>query len=212
MAEFTRARNTEQKLLRMNEIMGITEKLFKEQSYHEITLTTIAEALGWSRSNLYKYVTTKEEIFLELYRQKQLKYFKEIKTELSDKADISDEEFADIWTSLLDNNHDFLSYSSLLTTIIETNVTVEKLAEFKKVVSSDFNDILIILENCRNISTEKATKLYVALLFHASSLNDSCHINPLIKDAMKIAGLPEINIDFAHDFKEFILVYLKGCK
>ncbi len=111
----------------------LTEKLFKLQSYYDITLTTIAEALGWSRNNLYKYVTTKEEIFWELYRQKQLKYFKAIKTELTVKAYISVEESADIWTRLLDNNHDFLSYSSLLTTIIETNVTVGKLAEFKKV-------------------------------------------------------------------------------
>lgn len=34
--------------------------------YTEIAITTIADKLIWSRANLYKYVTTKEEIFLEL--------------------------------------------------------------------------------------------------------------------------------------------------
>ena len=41
---------------------------FAERPYHEITLTTIADELGWSRANLYKYVCTKEEVFLLLSR------------------------------------------------------------------------------------------------------------------------------------------------
>lgn len=34
--------------------------------YTEIAITTIADKLIWSHANLYKYVTTKEEIFLEI--------------------------------------------------------------------------------------------------------------------------------------------------
>ena len=34
--------------------------------YTEIAITTIADKLIWSRANLYKYVTIKEEIFLEI--------------------------------------------------------------------------------------------------------------------------------------------------
>lgn len=43
--------------------------------YGEITLTTIAEKLGWSRANLYKYVTTKEEIFFEISSDKMAAYY-----------------------------------------------------------------------------------------------------------------------------------------
>ena len=66
MAEFIRARSPEQKGQRLDEIKGAVRRQFAERPYHEITLTTIAEELGWSRANLYKYVTTKEEIFLLL--------------------------------------------------------------------------------------------------------------------------------------------------
>ena len=34
--------------------------------YTEIAITTIADKLIWSRANLYKYVTIKEDIFLEI--------------------------------------------------------------------------------------------------------------------------------------------------
>ena len=34
--------------------------------YTETAITTIADKLIWSRANLYKYVTIKEEIFLEI--------------------------------------------------------------------------------------------------------------------------------------------------
>ena len=66
MAEFVRARSDEQKEQRLSEIKQVTRNLFSELSYHEITLAAIAERLGWSRAALYKYVTSKEDIFLEL--------------------------------------------------------------------------------------------------------------------------------------------------
>lgn len=61
MPAFKRARSAEQKQERMREIKRAAADLFATRPYHEITLTTIAEQLSWSRANLYKYVTTKEE-------------------------------------------------------------------------------------------------------------------------------------------------------
>ena len=79
MADFMRARSAEQKEARMEEIKRAADRQFLERPYHEITLTTIAEQLSWSRANLYKYVTTKEEIFLELAADKYREYFDALK-------------------------------------------------------------------------------------------------------------------------------------
>lgn len=212
MSEFIRARNTEQKQLRMNEIMETTDKLFSEHTYHEITLTTIAVALNWSRGNLYKYVTTKEEIFLELYLKKQHGYFHDINATFAGKSDLTEEAFADLWSNILDNNHDFLRYYGILATIIETNVTVERLADFKKNVSTGLNEIISILEKHCKISYDKAYNLFGTLIFHACGLNNSCNINPLVKEAMKMAGLPELKVDFVLEFKQFMLMCLRGYK
>lgn len=210
MQEFIRARSEQQKQLRMNEIMTATDALFSAHTYHEITLTTIAEALSWSRGNLYKYVTTKEEIFLELYLAKQSDYFRDIHAAFANSANLTDEKFAELWTAALDHNHDYLRYYGILVTIIETNVTIERLAEFKKNVMIGFDSVLAILENHCKISHDKAADLFWTFLFHANGLNNSCNVNPLIKEAMKIAGLPEPKLDFARKFQDFMLMCLKG--
>ena len=74
MTNFTRARSSEQKEERMEEIKRAAERQFSQRTYQSITLSTIAEELSWSRANLYKYVTSKEEIFLELSADKYSRY------------------------------------------------------------------------------------------------------------------------------------------
>ena len=210
MAEFVRARSIEQKQLRMNEIMKTTDKLFSERTYHEITLTTIAEALHWSRGNLYKYVTTKEEIFLDLYLEKQNNYFSAIESAFADKDQLSAAAFADLWTRVLVEHLDFLHYYSILTTIIETNVPLERLAEFKKKASAGFEVINQILSKHCQLSMDRAAMLYWALLFHACGLNSVCSLNPIVKEAMKMAGLPEFENNFTGDFHDFMMICLRG--
>lgn len=46
--------------------MEAADSLFAQMPYTETAITTIADKLIWSHANLYKYVTTKEEIFLEI--------------------------------------------------------------------------------------------------------------------------------------------------
>ena len=67
MTDFVRARSEEQKQARMAEIKAAADSLFNSVPYQEITLSTIAGKLSWTRANLYKYVTTKEEIYLEIF-------------------------------------------------------------------------------------------------------------------------------------------------
>ena len=74
MTNFTRARSSEQKEERMREIKCAAERQFEQRTYQSISLSTIAEELSWSRANLYKYVTSKEEIFLEISGDKYSEY------------------------------------------------------------------------------------------------------------------------------------------
>ena len=53
VGDFERARTSEQKEARMAEIKKAASDLFDEVPYSEITLTTIAKRLSWTRANLY---------------------------------------------------------------------------------------------------------------------------------------------------------------
>ena len=57
-----RARSEEQIEYRVNEILKATAKLYEEHRFEEITFVMIAKEAGFTRSNLYRYFKTKEDI------------------------------------------------------------------------------------------------------------------------------------------------------
>ena len=204
MLDFVRARSSEQKGLRMEEIKRAADQQFMEKPYHEITLTTIAEKLSWSRANLYKYVTTKEEIFLELSADKWNAYFAALRAAFPAECAYSAEVFAEVWTGILNAHMDYLRYSSILIAIIETNVTVERLAIFKKSYHDQADEISERFASILHITPEEAYEIFLAVHYHAVGMSGYCVVNPLVKQALDLAGVKLQKIDFRKVMKTFI--------
>lgn len=209
MQEYIRARSDEQKEERLSEIKSATAELFENCPYNEITLTTIAEKISWSRANLYKYVTTKEEIILEIANDKMSAYYNSLLSAMPDGNNFSLEVIAEIWAGIVNANQDYMRYVSYLNPVIETNVTVERLAVFKKKYYDLANSFSEKISVMLNISKEKAYKIQLDVLFFASSNAISCYKNPLIQEALKIIEITPPKMDFYKDMKEFILMRLK---
>lgn len=131
MSEFVRARSAEQKEARMEEVKRAADRLFSAKPYHEITLTTIAAELSWTRANLYKYVTSKEDIFLVLCGEKMSAYMDALLAAFPRGCGYAVGVYAEVWAGILSAHRDYLRYGDILSSIIETNVSVNRLAEFK---------------------------------------------------------------------------------
>lgn len=204
MPDFIRARSSAQKEQRMAEIKQAADELFHEKSYHEITLKGISERLGWSHAALYKYVSTKEDIFLELCADARGEYVSSLLAAYPNGCAYSREVLAQVWTEQLNSHRDYLAYSDLLFTIIETNVSAERLAEFKRGYFEE-TDLLSkrFLENL-GIEPDRAGQLFNSVLFHAVSINGWCTENPLVAEAMEIAGLEQRVPDFKEEMRDFI--------
>ena len=188
----------------MAEIKQAADELFHEKSYHEITLKGISERLGWSHAALYKYVSTKEDIFLELCADARGEYTASLLAAYPTGCAYSREVLAQVWTEQLNSHRDYLAYSDLLFTIIETNVSAERLAEFKRGYYEE-TDLLSkrFLENL-GIEPDRAGQLFNSVLFHAVSINGWCTENPLVAEAMEIAGLEQRVPDFKEEMRDFI--------
>lgn len=204
MPDFIRARSSAQKEQRMAEIKQAADELFHEKSYHEITLKGISERLGWSHAALYKYVSTKEDIFLELCADARGEYVSSLLAAYPNGCAYSHEVLAQVWTEQLNSHRDYLAYSDLLFTIIETNVSAERLAEFKRGYYEE-TDLLSkrFLENL-GIEPDRTGQLFNSVLFHAVSINGWCTENPLVAEAMEIAGLEQRVPDFKEEMRDFI--------
>lgn len=209
MQEFKRARSTEQKNQRLADIKSATASLFKENPYHEITLTTIAERLGWSRANLYKYVTTKEEIFLELAADARDEYFEALLKAFPENTPVKLDDAAKIWARVSFDYQDWALYGTILMTIIEVNVTVERLKVFKK----GYYDYLEILKErfsgILGISKDDFPQLLNTIHYHAVGLAGNCANNPLVAQAISELGINRPEIDYLSDMADFIHMCLQ---
>lgn len=204
MADFIRARSDEHKEERMTQIKDATAELFKNAPYAEITLTTIAEKLGWSRANLYKYVTTKEEIILEIAGDKMEAYYDALLAALPEQSNFSAEVIAEVWAGILNAHQDYMRYVSYLNPVIETNVTVERLAQFKKKYYDFASTLSERLSAMLKIPQEAAYKIQLDVLFYASSNAVCCYKNPLVQEALRQINITPPPMDFYKDMKDFL--------
>ena len=209
MSEFIRARSKAQKEQRMDEIKSAVADLFREKRYHEITLKSISERLGWSHAALYKYVGTKEEIFLELCADTRAAYMASLLSAYPEGCSYSLDVLAQVWAEQLSSHRGYLAYSDLLFTIIEKNVSAERLAEFKRDYYRDQSQLTERFKTNLGIMPHRADQLFNSVLFHAVSVNGWCTENPLVAQAMEIAGLTPCIPDFKEEMRDFITMCLE---
>lgn len=212
MAEYIRARTDEQKEERMSQIKMAADELFKSMPYTEITLSTIAEKLDWSRANLYKYVTTKEEIYLEITQDRMTEYLESLLIVFPEGCKFSPETVAEIWTAQVASHEDYFRYVSFLLTIIERNVTVERLTAFKKTYYDHAFVLQKRLSYALGITEDQADNLYLSIMNYGASYFTNCQSNPLIIQALKTLNIKPKELNLARDVKDFILMNIDWMK
>ncbi len=208
MADYIRARSPEHKQERMEAIMAAADELFAERPYHQITMGTIAEKLGWSRSNLYKYAATQEEVFLALHAAKNRAWIDDLAASLAG-APVPATEFARTWAEVTERNAGFLRYQEILISIIESNVTFERLVEFKRGFAEMLPPIIDVLRRQCGVDEAAAHDLYLRLLYQAPGLYSHFHCAELTREAMREAGLPETSGSFADAYAAFVLLCIR---
>lgn len=209
MAEFKRARSDEQKEQRMQDIKNAVDELFQELPYHDITLTTISEKLNITRANLYLYVTTKEDIFLELCADKRDACYDALISAFPPDCGYSLEVFAEVWAGIINAHKDFLHYSDILSSIVETNVSVDRLAAFKKRYYEKAYEVSDLIALHLNLPREDSYEMFLNVHYHAVGIGSICRWNPLIAEALAKENISPVNIDFRENMKKFILMNLR---
>ena len=204
MAEFIRARSAEQKEQRLDQIKDAVRRQFATRPYHEITLTTIADELGWSRANLYKYVCTKEEVFLLLTADELDAYFDALLAALPEGCGLAPDVIAEVWAGIANAHQEYFRLGDLLSTIIETNVSVERLADFKGAYYDRVADMRERLPQILDMAPERVEPLLLAIYYHAVGFVSACWKNPLVAEALETIGHERPQLDFRAEMRDFI--------
>ncbi|MBK6313419.1 MAG: TetR family transcriptional regulator [Blastocatellia bacterium] len=128
-----RARNTEHKLERREALLAAARELWDMGTYESTTMAGIGQRAGVSKATVYLYFDTKEQLLLEILREKLESWFSAIDAALdaSFGSWSSDRAAREIALSF-EGRRSLVRLLSALEAVIEYNVDVDTLRVFKR--------------------------------------------------------------------------------
>ena len=116
---------------RKEEIINACEKLYQTMSFKEITIRDIGAVTSFTRTSIYNYFQTKEEIFLSLMQREYELWAAEVNTLAKEHNTMSANDFAAAMAHSLENHEQLLKLLAMNHYDMEENSREERLVEFK---------------------------------------------------------------------------------
>ena len=116
---------------RKEEIINACALLYETMSFKEITLKEIGEKTSFTRTSIYNYFQTKEEIFLALFQREYEAWIRDLKIMLEEKEKMSVAGFAGALAHTLEKRGRLLKLLSMNHYDMEANSRMENLVAFK---------------------------------------------------------------------------------
>ncbi len=212
-----RARTDEQKQSRLADILDAAERLLDDHAYRDITMTMLAEDVGYSRTNLAHYVASKEEIFLLLYVRSLQSLFGDVRVLFENRLVKAAEQpkptdlakAAELLAPVVAKHADFGRIGALLAGIVETNVTPGRLVACKATVVDLLQRGSDLLAGAGLLpSPACASEFLLGLSCYASGLYPAAHPLPIQVEASQAAGYPRQ--DYEQALQRYLEVQLAG--
>lgn len=126
---------------RKEEIITACAELYKTMSFKDITIKEIGNATSFTRTSIYNYFQTKEEIFLALLQREYELWNGRLKEIRAGHEEMTGEEFADVLAHSLEERKNLLKIMSMNHYDMEDNSRIERLIEFKVVYGQSLAEV-----------------------------------------------------------------------
>lgn len=159
------AASAERTNARKEEIVNACEKLYQTMSFKDITLKEIGKETSFSRTSIYNYFQTKEEIFLALLKREYDLWITQIKEEIETHETLSDDGIADMLAKTLCDRRQLLKIMSMNHYDLEENSRMEQLVEFKVSYGTAMKTVMQLLEKFRPDMDAKKRQEFIYSFF-----------------------------------------------
>ena len=116
---------------RREEIINACEKLYKTMSFKEITIKEIGGATSFTRTSIYNYFQTKEEIFLALIEREYNLWCDDLEKTMRKTESMTKDELADALARSLEKRPQLLKLLSMNHYDMEENSSLGRLTDMK---------------------------------------------------------------------------------
>ena len=126
---------------RKEEIITACAELYKTMSFKDITIKEIGNETSFTRTSIYNYFQTKEEIFLALLQREYELWNDRLREIQVGHEKMTGEEFADALAHSLEERENLLKIMSMNHYDMEDNSRIERLIEFKVVYGQSLTEV-----------------------------------------------------------------------
>ena len=130
---------------RREEIINACEELYKTKSFKEITLKDIGNVTSFTRTSIYNYFQTKEEIFLALLKREYELWIDSLKETMKRVDTMTKDEFAAMLAHSLEERAQLLKIMSMNHYDMETGSRPERLKDFKVAYGESIRTVMACL-------------------------------------------------------------------
>lgn len=118
---------------RKEEIVSACAQLYENMGFKEITLVDIGKRTSFTRTSIYNYFQTKEEIFLALLQREYVAWISDLEAEMAKQRTLSADALAGMLADTLQRRRCMLKLMSMNLYDMEGNSRMENLVAFKRV-------------------------------------------------------------------------------
>lgn len=131
---------------RKEEIIDACASLYETMGFKDVTIRDIGARTSFTRTSIYNYFQTKEEIFLALLEREHEAWIADLKELMRQDSMLSAEEFSDRLACTLEKRGCMLKLMSMNLYDMEVSSRLENLVSFKKTYADALQTVSCCLE------------------------------------------------------------------
>ena len=209
-----RARSDEQKEQRRQALLAAAARLYEGQPIEDVSLNAIAREANISKGNVYRYFESREDLFLQLTLDSLDRWIQALVRRLGSLTPpAAADDIARVFAETIVEHARFARLSSVLSTVLETNVSTEAVVRFK-------TQYFTILEPLREavgralseLDADDGAQMIETAYFLMVGMWPSAHPAPAVKVALKRPELQAACINFEPRFAALLANAIRGLR
>lgn len=176
---------------RKEEIIAACAALYEEKGFKDTTIKDIGEAITLTRTGIYIYFETKEEIFLALLGREYDAWVSEMREIMARKTAMTRNDVAEVLAGTLTNHPRLLRLLSMNLYEMEANSRPERLVEFKKSFGASLETVDQLLQQyVSDMNEDQRRKFIYAFFPFIYGIYPYTSVTEKQMAAMREAGIP----------------------
>lgn len=175
---------------RREEIIDACAALYEKMNFKDITIKEISKYTSFTRTSIYNYFRTKEEIFLALFQREYELWIDDLTHLAGDNQRLSADDFASKLASSLEKRQRLLKLLSMNMYDMEENSSMDSLVAFKRAYGRSINALKICLKKFFPQMTERDAENFIFTFFpFIYGIYPYTYVTEKQREAMKKAGV-----------------------